>query len=103
MNRVPITIAWLALTLPSTLAIAQEASARTVEYHSSDIVPIRAKVKFTTLIEVPPTRPDNCGEEKCGAHELSHSTPDHSRSPLRLVGPDEGAEELVIHLGSDRV
>jgi len=55
MNRVPITISWLALTLPSTLAIAQEASARTVEYHSSDIVPIRAKVKFTTLIEVPPT------------------------------------------------
>jgi type IV secretion system protein VirB9 len=34
--------------------VAQE-SARTVQYHSQDIVPIRAKVKFTTLIEVPPT------------------------------------------------
>lgn len=35
-------------------AVAQE-SARTVQYHSQDIVPIRAKLKFTTLIEVPPT------------------------------------------------
>jgi hypothetical protein len=26
-----------------------------VQYHSQDIVPIRAKVKYTTLIEVPPT------------------------------------------------
>jgi type IV secretion system protein VirB9 len=38
----------------SVNAVAQE-SARTVQYHSQDIVPIRAKVKFTTLIEVPPT------------------------------------------------
>src|ERR1700678_3516335 len=55
MKRVPITIAWLALALPSTVAVAQDASARTVQYHSQDIVPIRAKVKYTTLIEVPPT------------------------------------------------
>ena len=55
MKRVPITIAWLALDLPSTVAVAQDASARTVQYHSADIVPIRAKVKYTTLIEVPPT------------------------------------------------
>jgi type IV secretory pathway VirB9-like protein len=55
MKRVPITITWLALTLPSTVAVAQDASARTVQYHSADIVPIRAKVKYTTLIEVPPT------------------------------------------------
>ena len=27
--------------------------ARTVQYHSQDIVPIHAKVKYTTLIEVP--------------------------------------------------
>ena len=39
----------------STPAIAQEASARTVSYHSQDIVPIRAKLKYTTLIQVPPT------------------------------------------------
>src|ERR1700686_1374761 len=30
-------------------------SARTVQYHSQDIVPIRAKVKYTTLIELPTT------------------------------------------------
>jgi type IV secretory pathway VirB9-like protein len=36
-------------------AFAQEATARTVQYHSQDIVPIRAKMKFTTLIQVPPT------------------------------------------------
>ena len=36
-------------------AIAQDPSARTVQYHSQDIIPIRAKVKYTTLIEVPAT------------------------------------------------
>ncbi len=44
-----------AVALPIARAVAQEASARTVQYHSQDIVPIRAKVKYTTLIEVPPT------------------------------------------------
>jgi hypothetical protein len=34
---------------------AQDASARTVQYHSQDIVPIRAKLKYTTLIQVPTT------------------------------------------------
>jgi type IV secretory pathway VirB9-like protein len=33
---------------------AQEA-ARAVQYHSQDIIPIRAKVKYTTLIELPTT------------------------------------------------
>lgn len=42
----------VALSAP---AIAQDASARTVQYHSQDIVPIKAKMKFTTLIQVPPT------------------------------------------------
>ncbi len=37
----------------SIAALGQE-SARTVQYHSQDIVAIRAKVKYTTLIEVPP-------------------------------------------------
>src|SRR6202034_2324344 len=55
MKRIPITIAWLSLALPPTVAVAQDAVARTVQYHSQDIVPIRAKVKYTTLIEVPPT------------------------------------------------
>ena len=55
MNRTLIFIAGIALALPSAVAAAQDASARTVQYHSQDIVPIRAKVKYTTLIEVPPT------------------------------------------------
>jgi type IV secretion system protein VirB9 len=55
MNRKLIFIAWLALALPSFAAVAQEASARTVQYHSQDIVPIHAKLKYTTLIEVPPS------------------------------------------------
>jgi type IV secretory pathway VirB9-like protein len=57
MKRILFTVAWLtlALSLASTVAVAQDASARTVQYHSQDIIPIRAKVKYTTLIEVPPT------------------------------------------------
>ena len=55
MNRILIFIAGIALALPSAVAVAQDASARTVQYHSQDIVPIHAKLKYTTLIEVPPT------------------------------------------------
>jgi type IV secretion system protein VirB9 len=47
--------AGLAFVLASSAAAAQDASARTVQYHSQDIVPIHAKLKYTTLIEVPPT------------------------------------------------
>jgi type IV secretory pathway VirB9-like protein len=43
-----------AFSLLSIFATAQE-SARTVEYHSQDIIPIHAKLKYTTLIEVPAT------------------------------------------------
>jgi type IV secretory pathway VirB9-like protein len=50
-----IFIAGLALALAPLTASAQDASARTVQYHSSDIVPIHAKLKFTTLIELPST------------------------------------------------
>ena len=53
MYRVFIPLALVAAT--AIPAIAQDASARTVQYHSQDIVPIRAKLKYTTLIEVPPT------------------------------------------------
>ena len=55
MSRKLIFIAWLALALPSLIAAAQDVSARTVQYHAQDIVPIHAKLKYTTLIEVPPT------------------------------------------------
>jgi type IV secretion system protein VirB9 len=44
----------LCLVLSSVSLLAQE-SARTVQYHSQDIVAIRAKVKYTTLIELPTT------------------------------------------------
>jgi len=53
MRRLNVT-AGIVLALASIDAVAQE-SARIVQYHSQDIVPIRAKVKYTTLIEVPPT------------------------------------------------
>ena len=55
MKHIPVTIAWLAVSLSSAVAFSQEASARTVQYHAEDIVPIHAKLKYTTLIEVPPT------------------------------------------------
>jgi type IV secretion system protein VirB9 len=53
MHRLNV-IAGVVLALTSIVAVTQE-SARIVQYHSQDIVPIRAKVKYTTLIEVPPT------------------------------------------------
>ena len=55
MNGRLIFIAGLALALFPFGASAQEASARTVQYHSQDIVPIHAKLKYTTLIELPAT------------------------------------------------
>jgi type IV secretory pathway VirB9-like protein len=55
MNRTFTIIAVAALVLTSAGAVAQDASARTVQYHAQDIVPIHAKLKYTTLIEVPPT------------------------------------------------
>lgn len=55
MSRSPIFIAALAVALTASSAVAQDASARTVQYHSQDIVPIHAKLKYTTLIELPTT------------------------------------------------
>jgi type IV secretion system protein VirB9 len=53
MQRILISVLLaVAISVP---AVAQDASARTVQYHSQDIVPIRAKLKYTTLIQVPPT------------------------------------------------
>src|SRR6202047_1202866 len=43
-----------ALVFSSIGAFAQD-SARTVQYHSQDIIPIRTKLKYTTLIELPTT------------------------------------------------
>ena len=41
--------------LTCALGVSAQDTARTVQYHAQDIIPIRAKVKFTTLIELPTT------------------------------------------------
>jgi type IV secretory pathway VirB9-like protein len=43
------------LLASSVVGSSAQESARTVQYHSQDIVAIRAKVKYTTLIELPTT------------------------------------------------
>ena len=48
------SIVTVVLAVSSIAAFGQE-SARTVQYHSQDIIAIRAKVKYTTLIELPAT------------------------------------------------
>ena len=55
MNRTLTVISVATLALTASVTVAQDSSARTVQYHSQDIVPIHAKLKYTTLIEVPPT------------------------------------------------
>ena len=58
MNRYAATLILATLTAFSTQAASAQStaeSARTVQYHAQDIVPIHAKLKFTTLIVVPPT------------------------------------------------
>jgi type IV secretion system protein VirB9 len=53
MNRsLPLSAA-IAIVLSASVAMAQDPAARTVQVHSQDIVPIHAKLKYTTLIEVP--------------------------------------------------
>jgi len=54
MKRILIPLALL-IAIPCVPAVAQDASARTVQYHAQDIVPIHAKLKYTTLIELPAT------------------------------------------------
>ncbi len=54
MKRILIPLALLT-AIPCVPAIAQDAFARTVQYHAQDIVPIHAKLKYTTLIELPAT------------------------------------------------
>jgi type IV secretory pathway VirB9-like protein len=52
MNR-SLPLSLLMILLASSAANAQDPAARTVQVHSQDIVPIHAKLKYTTLIEVP--------------------------------------------------
>jgi type IV secretory pathway VirB9-like protein len=53
MHRMPLVLALAAIS--TSTALGQDASARTVQYHAQDIVPIHAKLRYTTLIEVPAT------------------------------------------------
>ena len=53
MHRLQLVAALAAAT--TSTALGQNPSARTVQYHSQDIVQIHAKLKYTTLIEIPPT------------------------------------------------
>ena len=55
MKTKPVLIAAIAISIGPLASRAQDAAARTVQYHSQDIVPIHAKLKYTTLIELPPT------------------------------------------------
>lgn len=52
MNKLPILP--LVLGLAATVAHGQQ-SARIVHYHTNEIVSIRARMHYTTLIELPPT------------------------------------------------
>jgi type IV secretion system protein VirB9 len=52
MNRAPIFP--LVLGLVATVAHGQQ-SARIVKYHANDIVAVRAKMRYTTLIQLPAT------------------------------------------------
>src|ERR1700683_2794405 len=52
MNRTPIIP--LLLGLAATVAHGQQ-SARLVKYHTNDIVSVRAKMRYTTLIQLPAT------------------------------------------------
>ena len=54
MKRLTTVLAIMLTTLGS-LAIHAQTASRNVFYHSQDIVPIRAKVKYTTLIVIPAT------------------------------------------------
>ena len=53
MNHSLLLSTGLDFVLAASGAIGQDPAARTVQVHSQDIVPIHAKLKYTTLIEVP--------------------------------------------------
>jgi len=55
MNRSLPLSTLLMIVFASSVLMAQDQAARTVQVHSQDIVPIHAKLKYTTLIEVPAT------------------------------------------------
>jgi type IV secretion system protein VirB9 len=54
LNFYWIAVSLAALSLGAQITPAQE-TARIVHYHANDIVPIRARMRYTTLIELPTT------------------------------------------------
>jgi type IV secretory pathway VirB9-like protein len=55
MKNLKTTAIAIMLTILGSVAVHAQTASRTVAYHLQDIVPIRAKVKYTTLIVVPAT------------------------------------------------
>ena len=55
MKHLKTTAIAIMLATLGSLALHAQTASRNVSYHSQDIVPIRAKVKYTTLIVVPAT------------------------------------------------
>ena len=78
---------------PSTVAVAQDASARTVQYHSQDIVPIRAKVKYTTLIF-------SCSGKKTPSQRGAGK--EQPPQPMLLDNTDNNVQDLKSQLQAER-
>jgi type IV secretory pathway VirB9-like protein len=55
MKSLKTTTITLVFAIVGSVAVSAQTASRNVSYHSQDIVPIRAKVKYTTLIVVPAT------------------------------------------------
>jgi type IV secretion system protein VirB9 len=55
MKSLKTTAIAIALATFGSLGMHAQTTSRNVSYHSQDIVPIRAKVKYTTLIVLPAT------------------------------------------------
>ena len=55
MKSLKTTAIAIMLATLGSLALHAQTASRIVAYHSQDIVPIRAKVKYTTLIVIPAT------------------------------------------------
>lgn len=49
-----VALSLLILSLAAASSFGQQ-SARVVKYHANDIVPVKAKLRYTTLIQLPPT------------------------------------------------
>src|SRR5665213_3654892 len=55
MKSLKTTTIALVFAIAGSVTVCAQTAFRNVSYHSQDIVPIRAKVKYTTLIVLPAT------------------------------------------------